>query len=69
MNNLDKFLSELPPGRFTCGARYICFLKEGSPGNYRRLAEAPADLYDAPEWFEFAEAVCDALNAKHSALT
>lgn len=67
MDNLERFLSDLPPGNFTCGARYICFLPKGT-NRYRHLAEAPGDLYDTPEWSDFAEAVCEIMNAKHAAL-
>lgn len=60
---MDEWLKSFGPGKFTFGAKYICFLPEGARGHeYVRLAQAMPDQYDDPRWMAFAERVTDYLN-------
>lgn len=63
---MEAWLKSLGPGRFTCGAKYICFLPKtlsgGEDSDYQKLMQAPDGLEDDQRWNDFAESMTDHLN-------
>lgn len=58
---LKKWVAALGHGRFTCGAKYVCFLPKGKD-LYIPIAQAPEGEEDSVKWGKFADALVDFLN-------